>query len=186
MKTGPLATLIAAPILLAFVSCAKDSTPGEMAAPSKEVHQPPSERRDLAPAPEEVKALQEELARTKEELARTNAELAAQQAAPAAPAPSPPGMPRFEICRNCNGTGFVTETEKCRECGGAGEIKCTYCNGTGKIFDGKTCITCNGAGKKTCPGVDAPFGPGYCIGTGVADRRCRACNGKGKIDLSKN
>jgi DnaJ-class molecular chaperone len=195
MKARVIARLIPVLALLAFFAYATSSSGDEKVSPSKEVDQYIQLLRDKDPKVRTqaaitlgniAKSIQSSLERAliDEDPGVRSAVAAAMEARPHRPGAA--DAPRLEICKNCNGSGRVQETEKCTKCGGSGELKCTYCNGTGKrLFDDKKCAYCNGAGKTTCPGVRAPFGPGYCIGTRVVDHICMACKGEGKIDLSK-
>jgi len=92
---------------------------------------------------------------------------------------------REEICRSCNGSGI--ERVACSVCNGSGRLKCTMCdNGTvlkwvivigGKgHFQTFVCSNCNGTTQVPCSG---------CNGAGMVSITCRACEGKGKVVLSK-
>ena len=92
---------------------------------------------------------------------------------------------REEICRNCNGSGYVRAT--CPNCNGAGNHKCTNCT-NGLVlkwvieykqrahFENVTCDVCNGTTIVRCS---------YCNGTGLMSSVCTACNGSGKVTINR-
>lgn len=76
---------------------------------------------------------------------------------------------RWEVCKNCHGTGSKpgTKPETCPECHGTGEIRVTQNTPFGRIVNVRTCPKCHGEGKfikNPCP---------ECHGTGKVRRARR-------------
>ncbi len=76
---------------------------------------------------------------------------------------------KMENCGTCKGTGAKegTTAEKCRHCGGSGQVQVKQSTPFGQFVNVKTCEVCRGEGK-------------------VIANPCAACGGSGKIRKSVN
>ena len=89
-------------------------------------------------------------------------------------------------CKRCNGSGYENYTRTCNYCNGKGVreriVDCSRCGGRGEVRDSYgdwvKCSACDGAKKvfdsQTCTG---------CRGTGELKDPCRACGGRGKVQI---
>jgi DnaJ-class molecular chaperone len=102
-------------------------------------------------------------------------------------------------CDKCDSGELITEVD-CEQCNGIGfkQLKCTTCQGTGTITDSYECHDCGGDGKKgiwgfrksceTCYGdgnITKPKRCYYCDGTGTVRNNCPYCE-SGKVTDSKD
>lgn len=74
-----------------------------------------------------------------------------------------------EECDSCEGNGVLYDEEgvECEDCGGTGEIDCSYYNGSGEV----DCDECSGSGEVDCEECD-------CDG----EVTCPECDGEGVVD----